>query len=113
MGSQEARALVGKLQVNVPVHFVQGFFEATLPRVDVPPIAFLHLDVMLRKSYETCLTYLFPKVVSGGIVLLDEYDDEEHAKFPGPRKAVDAYFAGTGYRLQQDAPTGKWFVIKR
>jgi hypothetical protein len=113
ISSNEARAMIAKLQLDLPVTIVEGFFEQSLPPAQVPPIAFLHLDVMLYQSYLTCLEHLFPKVVDGGVVLFDEYDDVSFEKFHGARQAIDAYFASTRYQLQRDVPTGKWFVIKR
>lgn len=63
----------------------------------------------LYQSYKTCLEHLFPKVVSGGIVLFDEYDTPN---WPGAKKAIDEYFKGTSYRPQKDAESGKYFLIK-
>ena len=35
----------------------------------------------------TILKYLYPRIVKGGILILDNYND-----FPGETKAVDEYF---------------------
>lgn len=82
------------------------------------PIAFLHLDVDLYRSYKYALENLWPHVSPGGIVLLDEYAEysDKHPteeKWPGATKAVDDYFIEhTGWELEQDHATGKWFAVK-
>ncbi len=103
------RLRLDKSFIDSRVKIVKGFFDDTLPKTNVPPIAFLHLDVDLYASYKTCLRELFPKVAEGGVVLFDEYDSPS---FPGAKKAIDEYFKGTAYRLQKDADTGKYFLIK-
>ncbi len=92
------------------VQIVEGFFEDTLPVAKIDKIAMLHLDVDLYKSYKTCLKYLLPKVAAGGVVLFDEYGEE--LKFPGAKKAIDEYFAGSPYKIEMDFPTGKYYLVK-
>jgi len=95
------------------VKVVKGFFKDTIPNTDVPKIALLHLDVDLYDSYKTCLHYLFPKVVKGGVVLFDEYENgSENIKFPGAKKAIDEYFEHTNHRLLRDRHSGKYFLVK-
>ncbi len=89
---------------------VPGYFQHTLPRWTPRPIALLHLDADLYDSYKVCLTTLFPHVVSGGLVLFDEYHD---ARWPLATRAVDEFFAGTGYQLQEDAVLKKFYVVKK
>jgi hypothetical protein len=101
------------LRITTPVHVTQGYFEDALRDVKVPPIALLHLDVDLYKSYKTCLEYLFPLVVQGGVVLFDEYRNEaELRKFPGASRAIDEYVDATGYPIRQDPASRKYFLIK-
>ena len=68
----EVYDILKRLRITAPVHVTQGYFEDTLRDVKVPPIALLHLDVDLYKSYKTCLEKLFPLVIQGGVVLFDE-----------------------------------------
>lgn len=67
---------------------VSGFFDSTLRVTDTGPIALLHLDVDLYQSYRTCLEELYPRMIKGGIILFDEYEDEN---FPGGKKAIDEF----------------------
>lgn len=99
--------------IDSHIKIVKGFFQYTLPKSNISKISFLHLDVDLYDSYKTCLQYLFPKVVEGGVVLFDEYANKnENLKFPGAKKAIDEYFSGTKYKLSRDQSTGKYFLIK-
>lgn len=71
------------------VRLTKGLFHETLPRYQ-GQIALLHLDCDLYDSYKVALTTLYDKVVAGGVVMFDEYDDE---RWPGARKAIDEFFA--------------------
>ena len=104
---------MGSKFLDTRIHFVEGFFEDTLPKYEekIQKIAFLHLDVDLYASYRDCLNYLFPKVVKGGVVLFDEYKNQE-IRWPGAKKAIDEYFEGTSYKIQKDEILNKYFLIK-
>ena len=105
--------VLNELNIRTPVYVTQGYFEDTLRDVKIPPIALLHLDVDLYKSYKTCLEYLFPLVVKGGVVLFDEYRNEtELSKWPGAIRAIDEYVGPTGYPIRQDPTSQKYFLIK-
>ncbi len=69
-------------------HYHGGWFQDTLPAV--PPslgeIALLRIDGDWYESTKICLESLFPKVRSGGIVVIDDY-----GKWSGCRKAVNEY----------------------
>ena len=72
---------------------VKGDVSKTIPQYvkDHPGlrISLLHLDLDLYEPTKVALEYLFPRVVAGGIVLLDEYAMEG---FPGESAAFDEYF---------------------
>ncbi len=68
------------------IYFIEGWFEETLPEFECPPISILRLDGDLYNSTYTCLKYLYPKVIKGGLVIIDDW------KLPGCRAAVLDYF---------------------
>jgi hypothetical protein len=74
--------------VRESVCLVRGYFEETLHQYD-GEIALLHLDCDLYESYSTCLNALYPKVRPGGIIVFDEYEDNN---FPGAKRAIDEFF---------------------
>jgi O-methyltransferase len=48
--------------------FVEGLFDDTMPRFSVP-IVTAFLDVDLASSTRTCLKYLYPLLVPGGVLI--------------------------------------------
>lgn len=73
------------------VELVAGDINQTVPeyvrRHPKLQIALLNIDVDIYEPTVTILKHLYPLVVSGGIVMLDDY-----GVFPGETKAVDEYF---------------------
>lgn len=65
---------------------VKGWFENTLPTFECPPIAILRLDSDLYNSTYVALKYLYPKVIKGGICIVDD------AALPGCWGALVDYF---------------------
>ena len=51
--------------------FVPGWFDETLPGLD-EPVLLAWLDVDLHASLETCVRYIWPKLVDQGYVFTDE-----------------------------------------
>lgn len=64
-----------------------GWFEEVLPVNPVPPISILRLDGDLYNSTYVCLKYLYPKVIKGGICIIDDF------ALSGCRDSVNDYFA--------------------
>lgn len=69
------------------IHFVQGKVEDTLPANLPEPIALLRLDTDWYESTQHELKHLFPLLVKGGVLIIDDY-----GHWKGARKAVDEYF---------------------
>lgn len=68
------------------VHLVKGLFQDTLHIGD--QVALAHIDADWYESVMTCLTRIAPRLISGGVLVIDDYDD-----WSGCRTAVDEYFA--------------------
>ena len=85
----DKKNLMKILQSFPNVSLVEGAFEESLPKHDLP-IDILHLDCDLYASYETCLNSLYDKVIDGGIIIFDEYYS---LKYPGAKKSVDDFFS--------------------
>jgi hypothetical protein len=71
--------------------FVKGKVEETIPQVIPEQISLLRLDTDWYESTAHELQYLFPRLVRGGILILDDY-----GHWQGAKKAADEYFAKTG-----------------
>lgn len=59
-------------------------------------IALLHVDVDVYRPSKIVLETLFARVVSGGVVVLDDY-----GTVPGGTRAVDEFFSGSHPRLEK------------
>lgn len=71
------------------IHYVKGKVEDTINEENVPDkIALLRLDTDWYESTKHELELLFPRLVSGGILIIDDYGHWE-----GCKKAVDEYFS--------------------
>ena len=68
------------------LHFIKGKVENTLPENAPKQIALLRLDTDWYESTKHELIHLFPKLVSGGVLILDDY-----GYWAGAKKAVDEY----------------------
>lgn len=75
------------------VHIVKGPVEETLPGHLPEAISLLRLDTDWYRSTKHELVHLYPRVVPGGFVMVDDY-----GHWQGARKAVDEYFAENGLR---------------
>ena len=72
--------------VNQRIQVVPGWFSDTVSNAKIQNISFLRLDGDLYKSTKDVLTALYPKVVYGGFVYIDDY-----YVFNGCKSAVDEY----------------------
>ena len=54
------------------------------------------MDVDIYEPTVIILKHLWPRVVKGGVLLLDDYGN-----FPGETKAVDEYFKGDGIEIRK------------
>jgi O-methyltransferase len=76
------------------IHYVQGLVEATVPERAPEQIAILRLDTDWYTSTRHELEHLYPRLASGGVLLIDDY-----GTWQGARKAVDEFLDRTGERL--------------
>jgi O-methyltransferase len=68
------------------LHYVKGMVEETIPKTMPEKIALLRLDTDFYSSTKHELNYLYPRLASGGILIIDDY-----GSIPGARLAVDEY----------------------
>lgn len=80
---------------HTEIYPIKGWFEETVPWINqpkpMPPISILRLDGDLYSSTMVCLLHLFPKVIQGGCVIIDDI------QLKGCKDAVDEYFNLIGY----------------
>ncbi len=82
------------------ISVVEGNVQETVPKYcEENPglrISFLNLDIDLYEPVCTCLEHLYPRVVPGGLVVLDEF---AHKDWPGESKAVEDAFLRNGWKI--------------
>jgi len=86
---EEVKNNVGRLQYPAElVNYVKGKVEDTIPGNVPQKIALLRLDTDWYESTRHELIHLYPLLVKGGVIIIDDYGHWE-----GARKAVDEYIA--------------------
>jgi O-methyltransferase len=68
------------------IHYIKGKVEETIPATLPEKIAILRLDTDWYESTKHELIHLFPRLVKGGVLIIDDY-----GFWKGARKAVDEY----------------------
>lgn len=76
------------------LHYVVGRVEDTVPAAAPGEIALLRLDTDWYESTRHELVHLYPRLVPGGVLIIDDYGWWE-----GARQAVDEYFVAGGPRM--------------
>ncbi len=108
-------ALVDILQQQMlfeNIELIEGDLCQTIPEFIAAntqlKIAMLHVDVDLFEPTAACLTHLYPHVVRGGVIILDDY-----GAFPGANKAIDEFFSEMPVSVQKLAYSSNIaFVVK-
>lgn len=76
------------------IHFVKGMVEHTIPAAAPDKIALLRLDTDWYESTKHEMEYLFPRLMRGGVLIIDDY-----GHWQGARKAVDEYIEQMNVKL--------------
>lgn len=90
------------------VRIVEGWLDQTLRRSETGPIALLNVDVDWYESVKETLDVLYDRVVSGGIVNIDDY-----GRWPGCDAAVNEFLSARGLDraiLKRTGQYGAWFA---
>ncbi len=72
------------------IHFIAGDVKETVPARAPERIALLRLDTDWYSSTRHELEHLYPRLVAGGVLIIDDY-----GWWDGARRAVDEYFAAS------------------
>lgn len=78
---------------NNRLYFVKGMVESTVPDNIPEALALLRLDTDWYDSTRIALRHLYPRLVPGGVLIIDDY-----GHYRGQRQAVDEYFRDLGQR---------------
>lgn len=86
-----------------------GWIPERFPEVGDRRFRMVHIDVDLYEPTRDSIEFFFPRLVAGGVLLLD---DHGVVSCPGARKAAVEYFAKSGDPIIE-LPTGQAIVWKR
>jgi O-methyltransferase len=88
---------------------VKGWFSETLPNFDFnEQIAILRLDADWYESTIQCLDYLYPKVIEGGLIILDDY-----YTWDGCSRAVHDYLSSNKLTARiRSLKGGNCYIVK-
>lgn len=102
-----ARNLASTGYPEARIRPIQGDVKTTIPRTVPDKICLLHLDTDWYESTRHELEHLYPRLVRGGVLVVDDY-----GSWRGAREAVDEYFRTTAEHifLQRIDYTGRLVV---
>jgi O-methyltransferase len=87
------------------ITYIRGLVAETIPGTVPAQIALLRLDTDWYESTRHELVHLYPRLVRGGVLIIDDY-----GHYSGARQAVDEYFAGSPILLARVDYTGRMAV---
>lgn len=90
------------------VRIIQGTVPDTLPQVDSEQIAFLSIDMNNREPEIAAATYFWDKLVSGAVIVLDDYGWRKHIE---QKRAFDEFAAERDVSILS-LPTGQGLLYK-
>jgi hypothetical protein len=76
------------------VHFVRGKVEETLPGTAPATVALLRLDTDWYESTRHELRHLYPRMSTGGVLIIDDF-----GHWDGARRAVEEYFTSAAPQI--------------
>jgi hypothetical protein len=83
---------IGLLGWSDRITVIKGFFDRTLSALGHEKFSVAHLDCDLYESYKVCLEFVYPRMLKGGVIVLDDYCLPANV-YPGADRAVNEFFA--------------------
>jgi len=112
ISKQQLVRILKHKRIEKNIELVKGDITKTVPQyLKSHPelrISLLNLDTDVYEPAVVILKYLFPRIVKGGIVILDDY-----GIFPGETKAVEEYFKSKKIEIKKfPFSTPPCYIIK-
>jgi O-methyltransferase len=82
------------------VKLVKGVFPRSAAEFEKEKFALVHCDFDFEKGIKACLDFFWPKLVSGGAIVFDDYG---WPNCPGVKKIVDAFAAENKLEVESGA----------
>lgn len=92
------------------IQFYKGWIPDRFTEVEEQQFSFVHIDVDLYEPIKDSIDFFYPKLISGGIMVFDDYGFT--TQFPGAKKAVDEVLSSLKHSFFMALPSGQAFIIK-
>lgn len=79
------------------VQLITGYFRDSLSEHSERRFCFAHFDLGIFQACKECLEFFYPRMNSGGIILINSYNDPP---WPGCNQAVDEFLQDKPEKLQ-------------
>lgn len=86
----------------------KGWIPDRFPEVAHEQFALVHIDVDLYQPTLDCLKFFFPRMLPGGIIVVDDYG---YSVFPGAKRAVDEFLHDHACTMFYETPMGSCFIV--
>ena len=100
IGVEQLREVLEHQGTDRNVELVEGDIVRTVPEyLEEHPelrVSMLNLDTDIYEPAKVILEHLYPRIVPGGVLVLDDY-----GTFPGETQAVEEYFRGTHVTIEK------------
>lgn len=87
----------------------KGWIPKRFDEVSEKKFCFVHIDVDLYQPTLDSISFFYPRLVKGGIILCDDYGFNT---CPGAKKAFDEYVKDKPEKIVH-VPTGQGFIVKQ
>ena len=91
------------------VKLYKGWIPERFNEISGQKFSFVHIDVDLYQPTRDSLEFFFPRLVEGGMIVVDDYG---MTQFPGCKKAVDEFLNQNECALFYEMPVGGCFILK-
>ena len=91
------------------IDYKKGWIPGRFGEVSDLKFSFVHIDVDLYQPIRDALDFFYPRLVPGGIIVLDDYG---YLDFPGAKKAVDEFLQDNPDFFLH-LPFGSAFIMKK
>lgn len=84
------------LQDFPEIEYIAGWLPQSLENQPERQYRFVHVDVDLYEPTHGCIEYFYPRLVTGGVLLCDDYGS---LNWPGAKQAIDEFRAKNDVRF--------------
>jgi len=92
------------------IRYYKGWIPERFNEIKEKKFSFVHIDVDLYYPTKDSIEFFFPRLVTGGIMVFDDYGYTR--QFPGAKKAVDETLELIDVRFFISLPSGQAYLIK-